>query len=108
LPSPLGKRNAGGRELLNAVVVGICNVHVAMGIERHGRGTAELSGAPTEASEDMQPLAGRGDLLNLIVASIGDVDIPLSVDREATREPEAGSASGHCKHTPCIHAMREG
>jgi hypothetical protein len=83
LPAPLGKRNAGGRELLDAVVIRIRNVHVAVAIERHGGGVAKLPGSPTEASEDPQTPTCRRNYLDLIVAPVGDIEVSLSVDCQA-------------------------
>ena len=95
--------SCGGGDFADAVVAGVGEVEVAVGIERQGRGEVELGGGG-ERVVTGEAGCGTGDggndagveveFADSVVVAVGDVEIVYSVESEALRRVECGGDGG--------------
>src|SRR5206468_12834151 len=81
-------------ELLDAVVPGVGDPHVALAVERQTDLLAELAGLRALAAEHALERSVRREDLHALVARIGDVDLTSSVDGNRARTPEPAGIAG--------------
>ena len=74
-----------GRELLDAVVAPVGNVHVSVTADGQAPGEFQLVWAVPLAPEGSQEVALGGELLHAVVVGVGDVQIVIGVKGEAGR-----------------------
>src|SRR5438067_4793626 len=72
-------------QLLDALIVGIRDVEVALGVQRDAQGGLELARVCAGSTPLHGGTAVRRELLNSVVIPFGDVDVPLPVDGETSR-----------------------
>jgi hypothetical protein len=70
------------------MVVRIGHVQVARLVERHVSWSEQLARRLAGSAPLRQGFAGWRQLLNPVIPSVGDVDIPCRISREADREAE--------------------
>src|SRR5207244_9943486 len=86
--APFGERIAIGRELLDAVVVAVGDVHIPVPVDDHGARVVELARSSTRGAPLAHWRAGGRQLLDAVVPVIGNVNRTVGVDTHAERLAE--------------------
>src|SRR5438132_1635776 len=90
--APLRHRLAREGQLLDAMVVIIGHIDVALGVHRHTGWPAKLAGRLTLGAPLGQRLPGPGELLDPLIGGVGYIHVALAIDRDAGGPPELAGA----------------
>ena len=91
--------SCGDGDFADAVVAGVGEVEVAVGIERQGRGEVELGGggkrvvtgeAGGGTGDGGDDAGGEVEFADSVVVGVGDIEIVCAVESEALRRVECG------------------